>query len=94
MAQRKEARREICEKCKQEFYVHRHHILSKALFGEGETIDLCPNCHTHYHEYANKNLKNPKNKEEVLRVWNKWFKSITITCIIIALYLAVDLFIL
>ncbi len=50
---RKEAKRGRCEKCGKTFYVHSHHIFPKAIFGDGETVKLCPNCHTHYHEYSN-----------------------------------------
>ncbi len=49
---RKESKRGRCEKCGINFYVHSHHIKPKAIFGKGEKIDLCPNCHTHFHEYS------------------------------------------
>ncbi len=75
----KEAKKGICYKCGQFFYVHEHHILSQAIFGkEGETIKLCPNCHTHFHEYSKKETKNPQDKEEALLIWTTWRKTIAL----------------
>ncbi len=83
---RKEARRGECEKCGKVFYVHGHHILPKSLFGKGETIDLCPNCHTHFHEYSNLNTKNPQDKAEALKIWNRWLKKVVVICFVIGAF--------
>jgi NAD-dependent SIR2 family protein deacetylase len=50
-----------CDKCGKITYVEEHHILPKSTFGENDQkVDLCPNCHTDYHqELGTKNLKNP-----------------------------------
>lgn len=75
----KEARKGTCSKCGKKFYLHRHHILSKAIFGnDGEKEDLCPNCHTHFHEYSKKETTDPTNKEEAMKIWVKWFKTVSI----------------
>ncbi len=41
-----------CRKCGKEFYCDRHHILPKGIFGDGETDNLCKNCHNEYHRYS------------------------------------------
>ncbi len=75
----KEAKKAICEKCGNYFYVHEHHILPQAIFGKsGETVPLCPNCHTHFHEYSRKETKDIKDKEEALLIWRKWLKTIAV----------------
>ena len=81
---KKEARRGTCKKCGKDFYVHSHHILPKSIFGKGETVDLCPNCHTHFHEYSNLNTKNPNNEAEAKIIW---IKRIIVACFIIGLFL-------
>jgi len=86
----KEAKKGICEKCGKYFYLHEHHILPKAIFnGVGETANLCPNCHTHFHEYSKKKLKNTTDEEATLRVWKYWIKHVVVivSIIIIALLL-------
>ena len=83
----KEAKKGICSKCKNYFYVHEHHILPKSIFGTGETALLCPNCHTHFHEYSKKRTKKPGNKKEALKIWIKWLTKITVTASIIILAL-------
>lgn len=83
----REAKKGKCEKCGEYFYTHEHHILPKSIFGnKGETSKLCPNCHTHFHEYRKKNVKNPEDKEEALKLWTKWLKriSLTVTAILLA----------
>ncbi len=82
---RKEARRGECEKCGNEFYVHAHHVKSKSIFGKGETVDLCPNCHTHFHEYSNLNTKNPKDANEADVIWKKWLMKVVVACFIVGL---------
>jgi len=67
----------LCQKCNIKFYIHNHHILPKANFGnDGETIDLCPNCHTHCHVYMTEKVTNKSNPEEVQLIWKTWFTQI------------------
>jgi methionyl-tRNA synthetase len=81
---RKEAKQGYCEKCKKFFYIHAHHIEPKEQHGKaGKTADPCPNCHTHVHEYMNKNLENPSDKEEVWKVWNYWLHKVPVTWILL-----------
>ena len=76
----KEAKRGICKKCNKYFYIHNHHILPKSKFGkEGETVELCPNCHTHFHEFSNIHTGNPNDADEARSIWNIWFTSITVS---------------
>ncbi len=89
----KEAKKGKCRKCGNYFYIHEHHILSQAIFGKGgKTIKLCPNCHTHFHEYSKKETKNKKNKDEAMEIWLIWLKTITVIASLLALVLAVDLY--
>jgi len=75
----KEAKKGKCEKCKTYFYLHTHHTLSKSIFGKNvSTAELCPNCHTHFHEYSKKETTDPKNKAEAEKIWEHWFKYIAV----------------
>jgi hypothetical protein len=48
-----------CRKCNQYGWIEEHHPLPISTFGEGETVKLCPNCHTDYHtQLGRKNLEN------------------------------------
>ncbi|HMY69515.1 MAG TPA: hypothetical protein PL048_10460 [Leptospiraceae bacterium] len=79
-----EAKKGRCIKCNLFFYVHDHHILPKSRFGnEGETVRLCPNCHTHFHEYSRINTRNPEDREEALKIWTIWLRTISVTVSII-----------
>ena len=76
----KEAKKGKCGKCGKYFYIHEHHILPRAVFGEkGKTEKLCPNCHTHFHEYAKKEIKDPKDANEMLKTWEVWLKAVSVT---------------
>lgn len=87
--QRKEARKGYCEKCKKYFYVHAHHIDPKSQFRNSQaTVDLCPNCHTHVHEYMNKHLKNPDDREENRRLWYYWLEHVSVTFVLLLVGLA------
>ncbi len=79
----KEAKKERCEKCKEYFYVHDHHILKKSIFGEGETKKLCPNCHTHYHEYLKKQDIDPEDMKQNLYIWLKWFYTVAVIAVVV-----------
>jgi len=75
----KEAKKGVCYKCGNLFYIHDHHILPQAIFGKtGETVKLCPNCHTHFHEYSRKETTDIKDKEEALLIWRKWLKTVAV----------------
>jgi hypothetical protein len=68
-----------CAKCGMEFYVHAHHIFPQAWFGKkGETHDLCPNCHTHFHNYSRKNAQNSKDKKEAKKIWEQWIEKVAV----------------
>lgn len=84
----KEAKKGKCKKCGIYFYVHDHHILPKSIFGrKGETAKLCPNCHTHFHEYSKKQTTNPNDAEEARDIWDEWLTSVSVivTILIIGL---------
>ncbi len=81
-----EAKKGICSKCKTFFYIHQHHILPKARFGKkGKRENLCPNCHTHFHQYSNKHTKNGENKKEALKIWTTWFKTVSVVVTILSI---------
>jgi predicted HNH restriction endonuclease len=88
----KEAKKGECAKCNNYFYVHNHHIFPKSIFGKGETVELCPNCHTHFHEYKNLKIKNPKSKKETLKIWNKWFTKVAVVCSVALICMVVSRF--
>ncbi|TAH22688.1 MAG: hypothetical protein EAZ08_00180 [Cytophagales bacterium] len=56
-----ETKKGYYSKCKKYFWIDKHHILPKSIFGgKGDIVRLCPNCHRDYHEQlGTKNLKNP-----------------------------------
>ncbi len=75
----KEAKKGKCKKCNNYFYVHEHHILPKSKFGKkGKTVKLCPNCHTHFHEYSKKKTTKPNDAEQARSIWNVWFTSVSV----------------
>ncbi len=81
----KEAKKGICRKCNTHFYIHEHHILPKSKFGKkGKTVKICPNCHTHFHQYSNKHTTNPEDKKEALRIWQTWFKTVSVVVTVLA----------
>ncbi len=84
----KEAKKGKCRKCNTYFYIHEHHILQKSKFGAGKTEKLCPNCHTHFHEYSKKKTLKPKDKDEALNIWFTWLKKVPVivTVIMIAFF--------
>jgi len=74
---KKEPKTGFCQKCNVKFYIHHHHIFPKAFFGEkGETVALCPNCHTHCHVYLSQNVNDMNNAKEVKAAWIKWITEI------------------
>ncbi len=82
----KEAKKGVCRKCGTFFYVHKHHILPKSRFGrKGKTMKLCPNCHTHFHEYSKKHTTKPSDKDEALDIWQVWFKKVSVVVTLLAI---------
>lgn len=71
-------KKDRCDKCGKFTYLFRHHILPQSTFGkgeenEGDTADLCGNCHTDYHQYLGKeSLKNTDVKFHYNKYY-KWF---------------------
>jgi len=82
----KEAKKGKCEKCGIFFYIHEHHILPKSIFGKkGQTAKLCPNCHTHFHEYSKKKTTNPQDADEARKIWYTWLKTVSVVVTILIL---------
>jgi len=86
MKKRRERKKGTCQKCGEYFYVDDHHILPRKIYGDkGETIQLCVKCHTHVHEYLNKNVDDYNDKEKLLKIWQNWLKNVkvVVTCIVL-----------
>ena len=85
----KEAKKGKCAKCGIYFYVHEHHILPQSIFGKkGETVKLCPNCHTHFHEYSKQKTKNPADADEARSIWNIWLTTVSVTlCLLVMVFI-------
>jgi len=76
-----------CEKCKKYTYVAEHHILPKCEFGDGETVDLCSNCHTDYHQKLGfKNLKG-NSMEFHYEKFLRWLTGLSIVLALIFIIL-------
>jgi len=63
-----------CNKCGKMFVCEKHHILPKTLFGEGETVNLCPNCHAEYHRYLGHKYLKEENKQSMEFYFFKYYK--------------------
>ena len=63
-----------CRKCEKLFYCEKHHILPKSLFGEGETEDLCPNCHDEFHRYLGHKYLRKENKQPMEFYFQKYYR--------------------
>ena len=63
-----------CEKCGEFHYCEAHHILPQKLFGEGEIVWLCPNCHDEYHRSLGYKFLQKINKQSMEFYLEKWFK--------------------
>jgi hypothetical protein len=75
----KEAKKSKCEKCNTYFYTHTHHTLPKAIFGKDvPTAELCPNCHTHFHEYSKQHTTEPTNRVEAQNIWEYWLRYVPV----------------
>jgi hypothetical protein len=77
-------KKDYCEKCKKYLIVQEHHILPQSTFGKTkETIKLCPNCHTDYHNsLGSKNLKNP-DMEFHFEKFYRWLAGLSIVLLLV-----------
>ncbi len=73
-----------CRKCGKYTFTYEHHILPQAQFGKDtETVNLCGNCHTEYHQYlGNKELKNPSIEFHYEKFF-KWMMGLTLIGLLI-----------
>ena len=75
-----------CRKCGKYMYCDNHHILPKEIFGEGETENLCKNCHDEFHralgyKYLRKDHK--KNMEFYLEKYFRWLAGLAIVTVLL-----------
>ncbi len=73
--------KQICEKCNEEHYCEAHHILPKGIFGEGETVFLCKNCHDKFHRFLGFKFLRKKNKQSdefYLQKYAVWIASMVL----------------
>ena len=77
-------KKDICQKCKKDGWIEVHHILPKCDYGNNDqTVKLCPNCHTDYHQQlGNKNLKD-KSMEFHFKTFYKWLAGLTIIVLLL-----------
>jgi len=76
-----------CRKCGKYDWLHQHHILPFSKFGNGETVNLCPNCHTDYHKkLGRKNLKND-SIEFHYEMFFRWLTGLSIGIAILLMLL-------
>jgi hypothetical protein len=78
-----------CRKCKENHYCDEHHILPKALFGEGETDSLCKNCHDEFHRTLGHEYLRKENKQSMEFYLKKYFSWLVGLCIAVALFLLI-----
>jgi hypothetical protein len=81
-------KKEICPKCKQLRYPHRHHILPRVLFGNTKLIyKICSDCHTDYHKSLGRdNLMTEQPAIFYVKHFVKWMG------IIVFIYLIINAF--
>ncbi|GEM_PF-2155314 len=86
-------KKDMCQKCKKYTFVEKHHILPKSIFGEGETIYLCPTCHSEFH-YEVLGVENAKNTDMVFHIYTfrKWLCGLSIFAILFGISLYFDFF--
>ena len=63
-----------CKKCKKYFCCDNHQILPKTIFGEGETDNLCKNCHDEYHRFVGHKYFRKENKQNMEFYLHKYYK--------------------
>ena len=82
-------KKDRCSKCKEEHYCDEHHLLPKAIFGEGETDNLCKNCHDEFHRELGHKYLLEKNKQPMEFYLEKYFRWLVGLSIVIALFLII-----
>jgi len=76
-----------CEKCKKLTWIENHHILPQCEYGDGETYELCPNCHNDYHQKLGfKNLKG-KSIEFHFEMFFRWMAGLSIVLALILTFI-------
>ncbi len=80
-------KKDICAKCKKYTYVETHHVLPQNLFGgAGDLVNLCPNCHTEYHQkLGTKELKNPDMEFHFYKFY-RWLYGVGIILLLISAF--------
>jgi len=79
--------REKCRKCGKELFCDKHHILPKALFGDGETVNLCKTCHDEFHRALGHKFLQEKNKQTMEFYLEKYFRWLAGLSIVVGLLL-------
>ncbi len=67
-----------CNKCKEFHYCDAHHLLPKGIFGKGETVYLCKNCHDELHRFIGFKFlrkKNAQSEDFYLEKYAIWIVS-------------------
>ncbi len=72
-----------CFKCKEYHYCDKHHILPKGIFGDGEIVFLCKNCHDKFHRYVGHKYLLKKNKQKASFYLYKYYAWLAGLCIVI-----------
>lgn len=70
-----------CDKCKKMHYCDQHHLLPKEIFGDGETINLCKNCHDKIHRYIGYKYTRKENKQPMefyIEKYLRWMAGLSI----------------
>ncbi len=80
-------KKEICRKCGKEHFCDKHHLLPKAIFGEGETILLCKNCHDEFHRNLGHKYLQKNNKQSMEFYLYKYFRWLAGFCIIVGIFI-------
>ena len=77
-------KRDKCRKCGKYTFVYEHHILPQSQFGKNtETMNLCGNCHTDYHQHlGNKELKNPSIEFHYEKFF-KWLMGLSVISLLV-----------
>lgn len=79
-----------CEKCKGVFYCDEHHILPKGIFGDGETEELCKNCHDEFHRNLGHKYLRKENEQPMEFYFHKYYKWLYLGVLIVAVYLFIQ----
>ena len=78
-----------CPKCRRSAWLEKHHVLPQNVFdGDGDVVELCPNCHKDYHQvlgYGKDELKNPDAEFHFYRFY-RWFYGLPVILLLILFY--------